>query len=131
MAGEHLQTMREAHASFNRGDAAWAERLATEDVEWGTTATFPGMEPVYHGAAGVAEWMRVVLSAWQEFEVSLDEVIGETDDAVAIVERIWGRGRGSGAEGEMNVYAVYRFTAEGKVATRQAFTTREDALDAL
>jgi ketosteroid isomerase-like protein len=131
MADEHLKTMREAHASFNRGDARWAESLAVDDVIWGTTAAFPGMDPVYRGAAGVAEWMRVVLSAWEEFKVSLDEVLGETDDALAIVERIWGRGRGSGAEGEMNVYAVYRFTGDGKVAERQAFTTREEALAAL
>ena len=131
MAGEHLETMREAHASFNRGDPAWAERLATEDVEWVTTATFPGMEPVYRGASGVAEWMQVVLSAWEKFAVSLDEVMGESDDALAIVERIWGRGRGSGAEGEMKVYAVYRFTPEGNVAKRQAFTSREEALENL
>jgi ketosteroid isomerase-like protein len=131
MAGDHLKTMREAHASFNRGDPSWAERLATDDVEWGTSATFPGMEPVYRGASGIAEWMQVVLSAWEEFVVSLDEVTGESDNALAIVERIWGRGRGSGAEGEMKVYAVYRFTADGKVAKRQAFTTREEALAAL
>ena len=131
MSAEHQKTMREAYDSFNRGDASWAERLATDDVEWGTTATFPGMDPVYHGAAGVAKWMSVVRSEWEHFQVSLDEVLGETSDALAVVERIWGRGMGSGAEGQMLIFAVYRFDPEGKVAKRQAFTTREEAQDAL
>ena len=131
MAGGHLEKMKEAHAFFNRGDPSWAEWLATDDVEWGTSAAFPGMEPVYRGAAGVAEWMEVVRSAWEEFEVSVAEVLGETDDAIAITERIWGRGSGSGAEGEMKIYAVYWFSPDGKVAKRQAFMTREEALDGL
>jgi ketosteroid isomerase-like protein len=59
----------------------------------------------------------------------MDEVIVETSDTVAIVERIWGRGRGSGAEGRMRVYTVYRFNPEGKIVERRSFTTRDEALD--
>jgi hypothetical protein len=54
------------------------------------------------------------------------EVLREQDDAVAT----WSAGVGA-AEAEMRPFAVYRFNAEGKVIKRQAFTTPEEALEAL
>lgn len=128
MPGEHLETLREGHASFNRGDPSWAHDSMTADVRWETTGAFPGMEKVYEGPSGVEEWIGTVMSEWEAFEVSLDEVLEETTDSLAVVERLWGRGRGSGAEGEMKVYTVYRFDPEGRIAARQAHTSREAAV---
>jgi ketosteroid isomerase-like protein len=128
---DSLETLREGHAAFNRGDTSWPAQRCTEDVEWGTMRAFPGLEDVYRGWDGVVEWMQTVRAEWEEFEVSLPEVIGEKGDALAVVERIWGRGRESGAEGEMTLFTVYRFTPEGKIAGRTVYTSREEALAAL
>jgi ketosteroid isomerase-like protein len=128
---EHLETLREGHASFNRGDTSWAQEQVAEDVVWGTTGAFPGMEKVYRGPDGVEEWVRTVREEWESFRVSMDEVLAETSDLLAVVERIWGKGRGSGAEGEMKVYTVYRFNEDGKISRRQSYTTREEAAAAL
>jgi hypothetical protein len=46
-------------------------------------------------------------------------------------ERLRGRGRESGVEVEMGLYAVYRFDASGKVTRRLAFTNADEALAAL
>jgi hypothetical protein len=51
--------------------------------------------------------------------------------AGAVAERLWGRGRESGAEVEMRVFAVYRFNSEGKLILRDAFTSADEALAAL
>jgi ketosteroid isomerase-like protein len=127
----HVDTLRIGHEGFNRGDLTEARGTVTEDVEWRTTATFPGIEGVYRGPDALDEWMNVVRAEWQAFEVSLAELLGEKEDAIAVVEHLWGRGRESGIEVEMNVYAVYRFSAEGRIRLREVFDTAGQALAAL
>jgi hypothetical protein len=129
--GDGLETLREGHAAFNRDDTSWPAQSVTADVEWGTLGAFVGMEELYRGRDGIVEWMKAVRAEWEEFEVSLVEVAAEKENAAVVVERIWGRGKESGAEGEMTLYTVYRFTDEGRIAVRTTFKTREDALAAL
>lgn len=131
MPSDLLETLREGYAAFNAADYSWPAEQVTDDVEWGTLGLFVGMEDVYRGPDGVVEWMRLVRQEWEEFEVSVAEVLGERDDALAVVERIWGRGRESGAEGEMTFQTVYWFTPDGRIRVRAVFDTREDALEAL
>ena len=131
MPEEHLKTLTEGHAAFNRGDRGWASFAATPDVEWETTGAFPGMNKVYRGPDAIGEWMDVLLVEWESFDVSLEEVLREEENTLVVVERLRGRGRESGAEAEMRVYAVYRFNADGKIYSRKAFTSAEEALAAL
>jgi ketosteroid isomerase-like protein len=131
MPGRHVEKMLEGYDGFNRGDLSWAKTNVAEDVAWGTTGTFPGLDGEYRGPDALDEWMDTVRAEWDDFEVTLDEVLREEDDAIVIVERLWGRGRKSGAEAEMRVFSLYRFTADGKIAKREVFTTPEEALAAL
>jgi ketosteroid isomerase-like protein len=78
VAGERVETIRQGHASFNRGDTSWTRERVTEDVAWGTTGAFPGMEKVYRGPDGVEEWVRAVREEFEDFQVAMDEVIVET-----------------------------------------------------
>jgi ketosteroid isomerase-like protein len=129
--GRHVDTIRIGYDGFNRGDLTEAREIVTQDVEWWTTGSFPGIEGVYRGPDALDAWMDAVRAEWQVFEVSLAEVLAESDDAVALVERLWGRGRESGAEVEMGVVAVYRFNPEGKLAQRKTFNSADEALAAL
>jgi ketosteroid isomerase-like protein len=127
----HVDTLRIGYEGFNRGDLTEAREIVTEDVEWRTTGVFPGIEGVYRGPDALDDWMESVRAEWREFEVSLAEVLAEREDAVALAERLRGRGRESGVEVEMLVYAVYRFNSEGKLTRREAFTTADETLAAL
>jgi ketosteroid isomerase-like protein len=129
--GRHVDKIREGIAGFNRGDLSWAKAEVAEDVEWGTTGAFPGLEGVYRGPDALEEWMETVRAEWEEFEVTVEEVVREQEDAAVLVERLWGRGRKSGAEAEMRIYTLYRFTADEKIASREVFPSREEALAAL
>lgn len=75
-------------------------------MEWGATGAFPGVEGMYRGPEALQEWMDVVRSAWEEFDVSLDEVLHDGDDVAVVTELLRDRGRGSGAEVEMPVYSA-------------------------
>ena len=75
------------------------------------------------------EWMEVIRSEWEEFEVSLDEVLHDGDEMAVVAELLRGRGRGSGVEVEMRVFAAYWFEG-GKIRRRAAFTERQGALEA-
>ncbi len=130
MPGRHVDTIQIGYEGFNRGDLTEAREILDEHVEWTTTGAFPGIEGVYRGPDALDDWMEALRAEWREFHVSLAEVLAETDDAVMVAERLWGRGRESGAEVQMQTYAIYRFNAEGKLTLREAFSTAEEALAA-
>jgi ketosteroid isomerase-like protein len=130
MSQELIGKIRVGHDGFNRGDLSRARPNLAEDVEWGTTGTWPGLEGVYRGPDALDDWMEVLHSEWETFRVSLDEVIRDDGDAVVVAERLSGRGRESGVEVEMQVFTVY-WSEEGKIVKRLSFRTREEALGAL
>ena len=125
MSKETLATLKRGYEAFNRGDTSELRELAREigtpDVEWGATGAFPGVDGMYRGPEAMPKWMDVIRSAWEEFEVSLDEVLHDGDDVVVVAELLRGRGRGSGVEVEMRIFSAYWFE-EGKIRRRAAFT---------
>jgi len=133
MSEETLATLRRGYEAFNRGDTSvireFAREVATPDVEWGATGAFPGVEDTYRGPEAMQGWMDIIRSAWEEFEVSLDEVLHDGDDILVVAELLRGRGRGSGVEVEMRIFSAYWFE-EGKLRRRAAFTERKEALEA-
>jgi len=133
MSKETLATLRRGYEAFNRGDTAvileLVREVGTPDMEWGAIGAFPGVEGMYRGPEAIQEWMDVIRSAWEEFEVSLDEVLHDGDDVVVVAELLRGRGRGSGVEVEMRIFSTYWFE-ERKLRRRAAFTERKEALEA-
>ena len=129
MSQEALTSLRRGHEAFNRNELSVMFELVTPDVEWGATGAFPGVEDGYHGPEAIQEWADLIRSEWEEFEVSLDEVLHDGDDLIVVAERLRGRGRGSGVEVEMRVFAAYWFE-KGKISKRAAFTDPHAALEA-
>ncbi len=129
MPSKRIERLRLGHDAFSRGDRSFVRELVAEDADWGTTGVFPGVESAYRGQA-VETWMDALRSAWETFEVSLEEVLAEGDDLLVVTERIAGRGRESGIEVEMRAHAVYWFDDEGRICRRRAFTEPGEALSA-
>ena len=75
------------------------------------------------------EWMNVIRSEWEDFRVTLDEVLHVEGDVLVVTELLRGRGRESGVEVEMRVFSAYWFE-QGKLRRRAAFTERTEALEA-
>jgi ketosteroid isomerase-like protein len=131
MPRQHLDALERGYGAFNHGSLDEAKDTFADDIEWGTTGAWPGMEDTYRGREGVQAWADTVRGEWESFEVSLTEVLRDQENAIAVVELLRGRGRESGAEAEMRVYAVYWFDEVGRLSKRRAFTTAEEALAAL
>jgi ketosteroid isomerase-like protein len=129
MSHGNIETLRRGHRAFSRGDQSAMIAEATPDSEWRGTGGFAGVAGVYWGADGIREWMDVLRSEWEDFAVSLDEVLYEGDDLIVVTERIRGRGRASGAQVEMCVFSAYWFE-DGKISKRAAFGDRQTALKA-
>jgi ketosteroid isomerase-like protein len=124
-----VETIRRGYDAFNHGDLQPVRQMVTPDVEWGTTGAFPGMQGVYRGKRGMDEWMHLLRSVWAFFDVSLVEIVGETDYALVVWEQLHGRIRADGADEGMGGFAVYWFDL-GRIRRRRVFTSREEALEA-
>jgi ketosteroid isomerase-like protein len=133
MSEENVETLKRGYEAFNRGDTyellELAREIATPDVEWGATGAFPGVEGMYRGPEAMQEWMNVIRSEWEDFRVTLDEVLHDQGDVLVVTELLRGRGRESGVEVEMRVFSAYWFE-QGKLRSRAAFTERMEALEA-
>jgi ketosteroid isomerase-like protein len=130
MSHELIEKVRVGHDGFNQGDLSRAKANLAQDVEWGTTGTWPGLEGTYRGPDALDEWMETLQSEWESFRVSLDEVVEDAGDVVVLAELLSGRGRESGIEVEMRVFSVY-WSEGGEIVKRRSFRTREEALAAL
>lgn len=124
-----MEKLRRGVEGFNRGDLGPVRSILAENVDWGALGAFPGLEDAYKGPRALDRWMEDVRSAWDVFEVSIDEVVRATDELVIQSERLWGRGKESGVEVTMTIHAVYWF-ARGKVIRRRVFESRREALAA-
>ena len=124
-----LKTIRSGYEALNRGQLPQVKRMVTDDVEWGTIQALRGMRRVYRGIAGMDEWIHMLRSVWAFHDVSLDEVIGETEYALVASELLRGRDLDTGVESVMPFFAVYWFEAD-KVRRRRVFTGRTEALGA-
>lgn len=122
-----LDVMRRGHAAFNALDAEALRAIVHPEVEWGTAGAFPDMDRVYHGADGVVRWADEVRSAWEWFEVAVEEIVLVEGDRVVLTERVRGQGRGSGIEVDMPSFAVYTIR-DGRIARRASHPERAAAI---
>ena len=130
MSKRGLAHLRRGHEAFNRGDLSVMIELATPDVEWGASGAFPGLDDHYLGPEAIQRWAEIVRGEWEEFRVTLGDVLLDGGDVLVVEEQLRGRGRRSGAEVEMCVYAAYWLTDEDRIRRRAAFMDREAALEA-
>jgi ketosteroid isomerase-like protein len=128
MSQEDVERSRRAYEAFNRGDLEGMVADLAPDFEYVSTGAVPGSDAVYRGPDEVTDfvgWMR------DEFEEPRIEVHELTDAGNRVLAEVTLRGRGkqSGVETSWDVWHVWT-TREGKVVRGQAFTSKQEALEA-
>ena len=128
MSHENVELVRRAYEAFNRGDLDGMFADAAPAFEYRATGVIPGAAGVYRGPE---EYSRFLERWWGEFEapeVDVHEFI-DAGDQVLVSLTFRGRGKQSGVETTWDIWHVWTVRG-GKVVRGEAFTSREQALEA-
>jgi hypothetical protein len=101
---ENVERIRTAFENFLANSSDFGAELLAPDVEWDATdAGILDISGVYHGPAGVAEFWREWLSAWETVQFEY-ELIGVGDNVLALIDQRM-VGRSTGIEIPLGKYA--------------------------
>lgn len=132
MSQETVDFLRAGYEDFNRavksGDLRpWIEKFFDPEVEWRLAEDQPDAGP-FRGHEGVKRLFDGWLEAWEDWALEPEDFI-EARDAWVVLDRIHGRGKGSGVNVDVPYAHVFRLRG-GKVVEVRDYSTKEEALEA-
>jgi ketosteroid isomerase-like protein len=130
MSQENVEVLLEAMDAAERRDPDAFTALLSPHVEWEENPEITGLQAIYRGRAEARRWFEeALLEVWDSFHVNVKEIIEASDDRILVGVIVTARGGASGVETELHAWQVFRF-AGAKIARRQLFGTRDEALEA-
>ena len=126
MSEENVELVRRCYEFWAHRDFSAIEKLVHSDGVFDLSRNVfnPG---VHRGFDGFLRFVEQVDEMWDDFQVEPEEFI-DVGDNVVVASRISGKGRGSGVEAAMRLYAIWTLR-EGKVAGfTGGFRDRAEAL---
>jgi ketosteroid isomerase-like protein len=129
MSEENVEVVREATDAFNRRELDTFGALLSPDVVWEVNPELPGLREVYRGRAEVRGLQEELLELGEGVHVELPRITELSDDRVFTETVITGRGKGSGVPIDLHYWTVL-WVEEGKIARRQVWMERDEALEA-
>jgi ketosteroid isomerase-like protein len=128
MSQENVGVVKGFMSRFEAGDReGWREHFDPE-VVWDTSASQLPAAGVYRGYEGIEQFFRDWLGTWTDYEVATRDYI-DAGNAVVVVFRQSGTGRGSGVRVERDFFGVYDLR-ESKVVSFRMYESQEEALEA-
>jgi ketosteroid isomerase-like protein len=128
---ENVEIVRRVYEAADRRDTATVLALYDAEVELdGTRLQLVGAMGVSRGHEGLRLFFREWHDAWERVRYDYDELIDAGGDKVVSLVTRRGRGRASGAEGELRAGLVWTL-CEGKVLKVVWFPTHDEALEAV
>jgi ketosteroid isomerase-like protein len=131
MSQENVEVALEGVDAVNRRDPDGFVACLHPDVVWEESGdVLPGLRGVHRGRAEARRWFEeAILETWENLHLEVEEITEANDGRVFSEALVTARGRASGAETELRFWTVLWF-ADGKIARRQVFFTRDEALQA-
>jgi ketosteroid isomerase-like protein len=127
MSQENVEIVKEFTRRFAAGEDV-TRKYFDPEIVWDTSASGLPSASVYHGHQGVRRFFRDWLAPWDDYEIEPSDCI-DAGDAVVLVFRQAGTGRGSGVRIERDFFAIYDLK-DSKVVRFRLFESREQALEA-
>jgi uncharacterized protein len=132
MSEKNVEIVREFAERFATGgpveaDEVW-QRYFDPEVVWDTSASGMPMAGVYHGWEGVRKFWIEWLGPWDDWGIEHTEYI-DAGDAVVLVSRQTGTGKGSGVRIESDFFAVWDLK-DSKIVSYRLYESRAEALAA-
>ncbi len=128
MSEENIEVIRRGYQAFNRGDLDGLAADIAPTFEYVPTGTIPGSAGVYRGPEGYKEFLSGFWDQFQDARIEVRELIEAGDQVLASIT-MHGRGKQSGVEARWDIWQLWTLR-EGKGVCGQAFTTRDEALEA-
>jgi ketosteroid isomerase-like protein len=128
MSQENVEVVRRAMGAFNRRDADDFAALCTQQVEI-VPIRAAVEETIYQGPDAVDRFFGESDQTWERLSVEADELrdLGVT---VLALGTLLARGRGSGADVEMQLGWVFEFEG-GLIAAVRTYPSGKEALEAV
>jgi ketosteroid isomerase-like protein len=127
MSQENVEIVKEFAQRFAAGGHV-SRQYFDPEIVWDTSASGMPSAGVYHGLRGVRRFWRDWLEPWEDYEIEYSEYI-DAGDAVVMVFRQAGTGRGSGIRIEREFFGVW-YLKDSKVVRFRLFESRGQALEA-
>jgi ketosteroid isomerase-like protein len=122
------EALRRVYDEWGRGNFRPKFDFYDDEMEWGWSYDFLGLEGVYHDPAERNQRLYDWLTGWEDWRCEAQEFIAHGDHVVVLC-RYHGRGRGSGAQ--VDTKGAHLWTLRGGKAIRlEVFSERERALAA-
>ncbi len=117
------------YAEWGRGNFQPRFEFYDPEMEWGWSPEFPGIAGVYRDPAERSKRLHEWLSPWEHWTCEAEKYI-EHGEHVVVLCRYRGRGKGSGAEVDVNGAHVWTLR-DGKVIRLEAFASAVSALESV
>lgn len=126
MEGALPEAIRRGYAAWNDDDFEAFRPLLNPDVEWHSSGTFPGFEPVYRGPEGVLRFWHTLKDPFERFGIELESVV-EHGEAFIVTVVFTARGKGSGAEARLPFVHMFVLDDQGLIVRFGSYRTVEEA----
>jgi ketosteroid isomerase-like protein len=129
MAESMLERIRAGYGAWNEDDLDQTLAFLAPDVEWHTSASFPGTQPIYHGHDGFREFWKHLHEPWENVHVEIESYTREGEVAILRI-RFHGTSKASGVSVDLPWFQAV--VIEDDLVKRSALDrTVGDALEAL
>jgi ketosteroid isomerase-like protein len=127
---ENLVLVRSIFAAWERGEFSFDD-WAGPEIEYTEVGPLTPEEGLTgRGLAGMAQVVRDFFSAYEDLRIDAEEYRELDSGRVLAVALVSGRGKSSGAPGDMRVGYVFSLQ-DGRVSRLDAYARVEDALKAV
>jgi ketosteroid isomerase-like protein len=129
VADELLDRIRDGYRAWNEGDLDRTLEFLSPDVEWHTSASFPGTLAVYEGHEGFRRFWEHLHEPWENIHVEI-ESYERVDDVAILRISFHGTGKDSGVEVDLPWFQAL-VVADDKIVRSALDRSIGDALETL
>ncbi|MEA2391553.1 MAG: SnoaL-like domain [Solirubrobacteraceae bacterium] len=108
--------IQERFDCWNRDEFELMEEMYAEDAVFDVSAVFTDVPPL-HGKPSIRRYWHELRQTWAGLRLDPVQVLDVGDGRYVAELRLWGKGKGSGAEVEQRLAMLYAFRAEDRKAT--------------
>lgn len=127
MSQEDVEIVEEFTRRFGAGDSV-TDDFFDPEIVWDASASGLPSAGVFHGHEGVRRFFEEWLAPWADYEIETRDTI-DAGEAVVLVFRQAGTGRGSGIRTERDFFGVWELR-NSKVVRFRLFESRQQAFEA-